>query len=222
VEDLSLHILDIAENSIEAGARAVEIRIEEDMENDKLTLVVKDDGKGMSEEVLLRVEDPFFTGKKGKRFGLGIPLLKQSALECGGGFEIRSRAGEGTTLRAIFVGSHIDRKPLGDLGATMATLIAGHPEIEYSISYEKGGAGYRFDTAALKAVLEGVPVNEPAVVRLIKSDINEGIRESQDKFNQAALSRLGNQAALSRLGSQEERQRGEKQKNRKTPGGNAK
>ncbi len=174
MEDLSLHILDIALNSVEAGATLIEITLREDLKADLMEMEVKDNGRGMNRDVLARVADPFFTTKpKKKSFGLGIPFLKQYAEECGGSFSITSRPGAGTTLRASFKGSHIDRKPIGNLGSTMASLVGGHPEMDFKLSLEKSGNSYyKFDSAELKKELEGVPVDYPPVLAAIREEIN--------------------------------------------------
>ncbi|MDA8170177.1 MAG: ATP-binding protein [Nitrospiraceae bacterium] len=177
MEDLSLHILDIAENSINAGATKIVIRIKEDSAADRLSLSVEDNGSGMNAETLMMVDNPFFTSKKGKRWGLGIPLLKQAACETGGDFNIRSEPGKGTVLQASFKRSHIDRKPLGDIGQTMLALISGHPEIHYVLFYEKDHYYYGFDTETLKEALEGVPVNLPSVLALVKESINSSVNK---------------------------------------------
>lgn len=178
MEDLSLHILDIAENSIDAGAGRVEIRIIINTDNDKLMIKISDDGKGMDEETIRKVKDPFFTTKtvRQKKFGLGIPLLAQAAEECNGRFSIESKVGEGTVITAEFQQSHIDMKPLGDIGSTMAVLIGGHPEIDFLLSYERDDFSYRLDTIELKNELNDVPINLPDVLKLIKDDINSALK----------------------------------------------
>lgn len=178
MRDLSLHILDIAENSIEAGAKRIEIELVEDSKRGKFVLRVKDDGKGMDEELVKKIEDPFFTMKAGKKWGLGIPFLAQAARQCGGEFTVRSEKGVGTEVVAEFELGHIDRQPLGDVGSTMATLVAGHPQIDYSLRCESDGESYGFETRDLKEVLDPVPVNVPDVLMLLKDDINEGIRRT--------------------------------------------
>ena len=182
-----MHIADIAENSIDAGATRVEITLKEDSRADRLFLMIQDNGHGMDEEILKKVYDPFFTlKKKGKRFGLGIPLLAQAASQCDGNFSINSAVGRGTDIVAEFRLSHIDRQPLGDIGATMAALIGGHPEIDYKLHYEKDGISYSLDTEKLKAELDEVPINTPGLLKLIKEDINEAIgnltRQSEKSF----------------------------------------
>lgn len=180
MEDLSLHILDIVENSIDAGAGLIEIVLTEDSAADRFAITIKDNGRGMTEETIQKVLDPFFSTKtvRTKKFGLGIPFFAQAAEECHGKFAISSKEGKGTVISAEFQNSHIDRKPLGDMGATMMVLISGHPEIDYLFTYRKDGFSYKLDTAELKKELNDVPINLPDVLKLIKEDINEAIREA--------------------------------------------
>ncbi|HXF06172.1 MAG TPA: ATP-binding protein [Blastocatellia bacterium] len=129
MEDLSLHILDIVENALRAGARNVTIRLTQSTKEDRLILEVIDDGKGMDEETLSRSLDPFFTTKTGRRIGLGLPFLAQAAEEAEGKLSIESTPGRGTKVTATFRLSHIDRKPLGDIEETIRCLRATHPEV---------------------------------------------------------------------------------------------
>ena len=193
MEDLSLHILDIAENSIDAGATRVEIILEEDTEKDILSMEVRDNGRGMDENTLAMVADPFFTTKTVRRVGLGLPFLKQASEECEGHFSIVSEKGKGTTISVSFRRSHVDRKPLGDMGATIMVLIAGNPSIDFAFHYRKDAYHYRLETKPLKEELSDVPINSPEVLRIIKEDINKGLTadakndanepESFDPFN---------------------------------------
>lgn len=128
MEDLSLHILDIVENALRAGARNVIVRLSQSKREDRLVLEVIDDGEGMDEETVSRSLDPFFTTKEGKRIGLGLPLLAQAAEEANGKLYLESAPGKGTKVTATFRLSHIDRKPLGNLEETLRCLKAGHPE----------------------------------------------------------------------------------------------
>ncbi|MFH1717882.1 MAG: ATP-binding protein [Planctomycetota bacterium] len=146
MEDLSLHILDIAENSISGSAKTIEIRIDEDRTKDLLTIEIKDDGKGMDEQTLQKALDPFFTTRTTRRVGLGLPLLAQAARESGGGIELDSKPGRGTTVRATFAYGHVDRKPMGDIDETILTLVAGHPEIDILYEHNRNGSIYHFDT----------------------------------------------------------------------------
>lgn len=150
MEDLSLHVLDIAENAIRALAKRVEIMIVEDKGNDLLTLEIKDDGRGMDEKMRKKVLDPFFTTRTTRRIGLGLPLLAQSARESGGDMELKSRLGEGTKVKATFRYSHPDRKPLGDMAQTMLTLIAGNPQVDFIYEHREGDAVYRLDSREMR------------------------------------------------------------------------
>jgi signal transduction histidine kinase len=146
MEDLSLHILDIVENSIAAMAGRIEIRIEENQASDLVTIEIKDDGNGMDEQTLKKALDPFFTTRTTRRVGLGLSLLAQAARDSEGAFDLSSRPGEGTTLNATFRLSHPDCKPMGDIGQTMQVLIAAHPEIEFLYEHKKDNSIYHFDT----------------------------------------------------------------------------
>ncbi len=129
MEDISLHILDIAENSLRACAKNVHIRIIE--KNEKLILEIEDDGKGMNEDQLQKADDPFFTTKEGKKFGLGLSFLSQAAEETGGNLKIERRTGKGIRISACFNKNNIDMKPLGDIKKTMRVLKASHPEVNF-------------------------------------------------------------------------------------------
>ncbi len=132
MEDVSLHILDIVENALRAGAKNVVIRMAQGKREDRLVLEVTDDGEGMDEETRRRSLEPFFTTKPGKRVGLGLPLLAQAAEEAGGRVEVHSAPGKGTKVIAIFGLSHIDRRPLGNIAATLQCLKATHPDVCFS------------------------------------------------------------------------------------------
>ena len=150
MEDLSLHILDIVENSIAAGAKKIKIKIIEEKKKDSLTIEITDDGKGMDEKTLKKVLDPFFTTRNTRKIGLGLPLLAQSAEESGGSIKIESEPGKKTTVKATFGYSHIDRKPFGDVGETLKVLIAGNPDINFIFEYQKDGVKNLFDTEGFK------------------------------------------------------------------------
>lgn len=138
MEDLSLHILDIAENSVYAGATRVEIIITEDLKNDLLIIEINDDGRGMDDETLKRVCDPFFTTKTTRRVGLGIPLLAAAAREAEGDIEVTSKKGYGTHIRATFKFSHIDRKPMGNIEETLKALIIAYPDVNFVFEHKIG------------------------------------------------------------------------------------
>ncbi len=137
MQDLSLHILDIAENSIRAGSTKIRVDILEKPGEDLLRVCITDNGPGMDEETQKRATDPFFTSKPGKRVGLGISLLAQAAREGGGKLELTSIPGGGVTLNAEFEYGHPDRKPLGDISGTIRLLRFTHPEIEFIYHHER-------------------------------------------------------------------------------------
>jgi signal transduction histidine kinase len=149
MEDLSLHILDVVENSLRAQAKLVEIEVTEDMEADLLTLEIRDDGRGMNAQECARAADPFFTTKPGRRVGLGLALLAQAAREAGGGFQVSSTPGAATTVRATFRWGHPDRRPLGDIQATLKTLVAANPDVAFVYAHRRGDKTVRLDTREL-------------------------------------------------------------------------
>ena len=146
MKDLSLHILDVVENSIRAEARLVEISVDEDVARDLLTLHIADDGKGMEPDIERRATDPFFTTKSGRRFGMGLALLAQATRDAEGEFEISSEAGHGTRIRAVFRYGHPDRRPLGDMVATLETLVVGNAGVDFVYEHKSDGEITRFDT----------------------------------------------------------------------------
>ena len=171
MEDLSLHILDIVENSVAASADKIEIRISEDEKKDFLSIEVIDNGVGMDEETVKKALDPFFTTKTVRRFGFGLSLLSEAAKNANGHFSIKSEKGYGTRIKADFQYSHIDRKPLGDIGQTIITLVIGNPEIDLVYVYKKNSDTYSLDTRKIKAQLKETPINSPDGIRKIKEKL---------------------------------------------------
>jgi len=173
VEDLSLHILDIVENAIRAQAQHVRISVREDLKQDVLSIEIEDDGAGMTEDFKRKALDPFTTTKKTSRIGLGLPLFEQAAKMCDGEFSINSGKGAGTKVHATFRYSHIDRKPMGKMSQTLLTLIAGNPAVDFSYTHVHENTTVHFDTQEWKRELDGVPINNPEVLRLIKKELAE-------------------------------------------------
>lgn len=171
MRELSLNILDIVENSVKAEAKIIYIDVI--AKDNVLTISIKDDGKGMSEEFLSRVTDPYTTTRTTRKVGMGLPFLKMEAEMAGGTFDIRSKLGEGTVVTTTFAIDHIDRPPLGDLGETMSTLISNGDEVEYVLHFVFKDTDFVFDTRELKAQLDGVPMDEPEVLLFIKNYIRE-------------------------------------------------
>jgi anti-sigma regulatory factor (Ser/Thr protein kinase) len=179
LREISLHLLDIAENSIAADAKNVEIFVEEDLQNDRLKAVVQDDGRGMDEQLLTRITDPFVTSRTTRKVGLGIPLLKAAAEACNGFLVIASEPGRGTRLEVDFQRSHIDRMPLGDLVGTMLTLEVAYPNVHWVFNYRADGTEFVFDDKPIKRELEGLPLTEPSVLAFIRQLLKEGVESVQ-------------------------------------------
>ena len=150
MQDLSLHILDLVENSLRAGAKLIGISVFEDMEQDLLTVEIRDDGKGMDPQTCSQAADAFFTTKPRRRVGLGLALLAMAAKQAGGGLHISSLPGVGTTVRATFRLSHPDCKPLGDMSATLETLVAANPEVDFIYEHRRGAEVARLDTRKVR------------------------------------------------------------------------
>ena len=170
MQDLSLHILDIVENATKADATLIEIDILEDINKDLLQITIRDNGRGMDAEMLKGATDPFVTTRTTRRVGLGLPLLEQAAKETGGNLLITSEPGKGTRVVATFQQSHIDRRPVGDMGATLTTLIMGNPDLDFIYFSNLDGEEIEVDTRSIRGELNGsVSINDPAVIRLIKN-----------------------------------------------------
>ena len=175
MKELSLHLLDIAENSINAESSHITIIVEENSIDDRLTLTVKDNGRGMSEEMTQKIVDPFITSRTTRKVGLGIPLLKAAAEMCDGFLKIHSSPGVGTELIVQFQRSHIDRMPLGDLAGTILHLVVGNPQIHWTFIYKVNEDIYEFDDQLIKQELEGIPLSEPVILSFIRNEITTGI-----------------------------------------------
>jgi hypothetical protein len=175
VEDISLHILDISENSVRADAKTIEIIIVHDTLHDLLRIEVNDDGRGMDAETLAKVQDPFFTTKC-KKTGLGIPLLSQAAKQAGGLVTVDSSPGKGTKVSGTFRWSDMDRPAIGNMTDTVLTLIAGHPYLDVLYEVREGDRVFRFDTRQIRNDLEDVPINTPAVLDAIRGMLKEQLK----------------------------------------------
>ena len=175
--DISLNVLDVAENSVRAKASRIEITVTADSVKDTLTIVIADNGCGMSPEMVERVTDPFFTTRKTRRVGLGVPFFKMAAEMSGGSFSIKSEVGIGTTVTAVFGLSHMDRMPLGDMASTMHQLITMHEEISYCYRYRYDDDSFELDTDAFREILGDVSFAEPEVSSYIREYLAENSAE---------------------------------------------
>jgi hypothetical protein len=169
MEDLSLHILDIAENSINAGARSISIMIDENVNEDRLIVEIKDDGKGMNAEAAERATDPFYTTRNTRRIGLGLPLLKEAAEMANGKLEIRSIPNVGTNIRATFQLSHIDRKPFGDMAETITALLAREHQVKVQYRHSRGGRTVTFDSEHVENQLGDILLNSVEALSFVYS-----------------------------------------------------
>ncbi len=174
MEELSMHILDLVQNSLMAGASRIDFYMKIDPAQDLLLFKVNDNGRGMSEEELSRCLDPFYSTKK-KKVGLGLPLLKLTAQQCGGDLEIISEKGRGTEVSCWMSLSHIDRPPVGDLASTLLGLMVSRPEVDFHFTVEDGEERFELSTGQVKEQLGDVPLNHPEVIGFLKQYIKEGI-----------------------------------------------
>ena len=173
MKELSLHLLDVAQNSVTADARHIDLALTED-EHRVCRLTIADDGCGMTPEFLAQVTDPFSTTRTTRKVGLGLPLLRMAAEQTGGVLNIESQVDAGTTVTVLFHGSHIDCPPLGDLSGTVALLIQGAPDVEWTWTHTTPKGSYVLDTRQLREVLgPDVPLSEPAVALWIGEYLQE-------------------------------------------------
>jgi hypothetical protein len=180
MEDLALHILDIARNGAEAGATRIEIRVEEDAASDALRIIVADNGRGMDAETAGRATDPFFTTRRTRVVGLGLSLLRQAAETAGGGLAVVSQPGTGTRVEAVFGLSHLDRAPLGDVETTVLVLMASHPDVDLDWTHRRGPREYSLATADLRSALDGASIASPAGLALLRSAVRRGEQSLAD------------------------------------------
>lgn len=187
MKEIVLHLIDLAENSINACAKTVRIDVREDFRTNQLIATVEDDGNGMTAEMVNQVVDPFFTSRTTRKVGLGIPLLKASAEASQGKMTITSKPKEGTRIETTFKHSHIDRMPLGDLPSTFLTLTLTHPEIHWIFTYAftppySGAARvFEFDDQPLKEAVSGMPLTHPDVLAYLRATLQDGIAGARKK-----------------------------------------
>ena len=175
--ELAAHILDIAENSVRAGARLIEIDIDEDTAKDSLSIEIIDDGQGMKQEEIKKVLDPFYTTKTVRRVGLGLPLLADAAQRSGGSLQIESEKGKGTTVKATFGLSHVDRQPMGNIISTLIILIAGNSDVDFFYKYRHNDRQFELDTREIRKEIMDVPINHPEILKYIRGVLEEGFSE---------------------------------------------
>ena len=175
MKELSLNILDIAQNSITAGAKLTEITIRETEE--QMVISVSDNGCGMSKELLASVTDPFCTTRKTRKVGLGLPLLKMTAQATGGEMSIASKPGEGTTVRVTFGLSHIDRPPMGDVPGVLYTLVLMNPTTDFRFALDYDGKTFALDTREVREAVAPIPLDHPEISAWIRDCLKQNIDE---------------------------------------------
>jgi hypothetical protein len=179
MKDLSLHILDIVQNSIRAKAKLIGIEITELSKDNQLIITISDDGTGMGSEQLKSAIDPFYTSRITRKVGLGLSLFKQNAELTGGTFNIESELGKGTKVTAVFGLSHLDRPVMGDLVGTLLLLICSSGETDYVFKHQTPSGEFVLDTRELKQTLENVPLNHPEVRSFLKEMLQENLEQIQ-------------------------------------------
>ncbi len=177
MKDLSMHIMDILQNSTRAKATEITLEVLLDSAQDTLTLIFKDNGCGMSEETVQKVIDPFYTSRTTRKVGLGLPLLKQNSEMTGGSMSIQSKEGVGTTVTAVFGLTHLDTPPMGDLAGTIVLTISAYHDIRFIFHYKRDDeVDYVLDTNEVYEILDGVPINDPDVIASLKEMVEENIK----------------------------------------------
>lgn len=171
MKDLSMHILDIAENSVRAGSTEVDVELYD--QDNRLELVIRDNGCGMDAEMVRNITDPYMTSRTSRKVGLGLPFLKMNAEQTGGSVWVESAPGKGTCVRAIFMKDHIDCIPEGDVPSTLAALMTGHPGVNFRIRIDKNGESFDLSTKEITEILDGIPVSHPKVRVFIRNMLKE-------------------------------------------------
>ena len=181
MKDISYHIMDIVQNSLNAGATTVKVDILQDSSGGRLTLRIADNGRGMSGKLLRQVTDPFFTTSVTKKVGLGLPLLKQNAELTGGTFAITSEENNGTTVSAVFNSNHIDMIPMGDIALTFKMLIAAHPDRDFVYNHQYNDQGFSMDTRVVRAELGEISLNHADVLDYLSGFIYNNLKELKNE-----------------------------------------
>lgn len=177
MNNISMHILDIAQNAISAKATMVEICINENIAKNMFEVIINDNGTGMDEDLLAHVTDPYTTTRTTRKVGLGIPLLKHSAEQTNGYIKVNSEKEAGTRIQAVFQYDHIDRPPLGDCAGTVVLLAAANPDIDFKYMHQVNDKKYVFDTREIKEILEDVKIDNPKIRGMLKEMIDENLNE---------------------------------------------
>ncbi len=176
MREMSLHIMDIVENALAAGATRIRLDISEDREKNRLEIIIADNGRGIPEEDPERLLDPFYTTRTTRRVGLGLSLFRETSRRCGGTFRIESGKGKGTRVAATFRLDHIDLPPMGDMAGTLAALIAGNPGVDFIYTHRAGDDTFELDTREIRKDLNGVDITHPRILKFISSSIRRSLK----------------------------------------------
>lgn len=175
--ELADHILDIGENSVRAGAKLVNINVTEDSIQNLLTIEIEDDGRGMNKDEIKKALDPFYTTKKVRRVGLGLPMLASAAELAGGKLNLTSEPGRGTRLTSTFELTHFDRQPLGNITNSLIILIAGNSTVDFFYKHRHNDRQFELDTRQIRKEIDDLPINHPEILKYIRGVIEEGFRD---------------------------------------------
>lgn len=175
MHELSLHVLDLVQNSLEAGANDIFLEIIEDRQKNELMLRVTDNGKGMHETLLRQVRDPFVSTRKTRKVGLGLPLIDMTAQQAGGSLDIESKPGKGTVVKATYCLSHIDCPPLGKMGATLKALLIGNPGVNIRYYHQVDNQTFSLSTQEIRDILHDIPLTHPDVLLWLDGHIRENL-----------------------------------------------
>ncbi len=193
MKELSLHILDVLENAVEAGASRIEVRIDEDGETDSMVIEINDNGRGMDKDLIERVLNPFYTSRRTRHVGLGLPLFLEAARRCDGDLTLQSERGKGTRVRATFRRSHIDRAPLGDMPSALLAILLSERPVDLDYIHKVNREEFRFDSSEVRKELEEIPLTHPKVRGWLLQVLREGEADLHAKASWGQLTTQQNE-----------------------------
>jgi len=172
-----LHILDIVQNSVAAGAKNITVEVIDNIEKNIYSITVTDDGSGMSKDEAEKVIDPFYTTRTTRKVGLGIPLMKLNAELTGGSFAIDTEKGKGTKINALFKHNHVDRPIMGDIAGVFVLSMVSYENIRWVYNHKTAFGEYKIDSYEIAEAMKGVSLNQNKVIKFLKEMINENLKE---------------------------------------------
>ncbi len=177
MKDLSLHIMDLLQNSTVVDSTLITLDIKDSLKENVFKFTITDNGRGMSKEFLAKVTDPYSTTRKTRKVGLGLPLIKMNSESCNGGFNIESELGKGTKLSFWFEHNHLDRPPMGDLAGVFVLIIAQNEDIRFKLNYQTDIDTFEFDTLEVKEALDGMSLNNMDIIKMLREMIEENLKD---------------------------------------------